>query len=229
MARYLTNEYLAMEKKYINNAVAEEKKKSSFISLDEENVATDPFEQFRRWYEEAVRIIPDGAEAVALATATTDAIPSVRMVLVKEFDERGFVFYTNYQSRKAQELESNPKAAMLFFWKDLKRQVRIEGIVQRILPEESQRYFATRERESKIGAWASKQSSILPNRSVLEHEFQEWEQKFAGKIIPCPPHWGGYRLIPDVFEFWQEREHRLHDRIQFRKNASGWRRERLAP
>ena len=197
--------------------------------LDEATVASNPFDQFRRWYDDACHTKLEGVEAVALATATPDGIPSLRMVLLKEFSEHGFVFYTNYESRKARELEMNPRAAMLFYWKELKRQLRIEGAVKRVSGEESQRYFATRERDSQIGAWASKQSTVLSNRNLLEQEFQKWKQKFQGRDVPCPSHWGGYRLFPHTFEFWQEREHRLHDRLRYSKNGDHWFCERLAP
>lgn len=167
--------------------------------------------------------------AAALATATRDGRPSARIVLLKNADERGLVFFTNYQSRKGRELTENPRAALLLFWDPLARQVRVEGPVEKIGAEESSAYFSTRPRLSRIGAWASPQSSVIASREFLEAEVTKFNSRFPGDDIPIPPFWGGYRLIPEQFEFWHGRENRLHDRIRYIRTPSGWLVERLAP
>ena len=182
----------------------------------------DPLEQFRSWFEQGT------AEAVALATATSSGAPSVRMVLLKGADERGFVFVTNYESRKGRELAENPQAALLFYWPELGRQVRVEGSVKCISEAESDAYFATRPRGSQLAAAASSQSRPLESREALEARFAELDAAHPGNV-PRPPHWGGYRLVPETYEFWQHRENRLHDRRRYQLAEGGWSIERLAP
>ncbi|MFZ1977323.1 MAG: pyridoxamine 5'-phosphate oxidase [Bacteroidota bacterium] len=197
--------------------------------FDIATMPVDPFKQFSIWFED-VRIanIPY-SNAMAIATASSQGRPSARMVLLKEFDHNGFVFYTNYESRKASELEANPYGSILFFWDALERQVRIEGIVHRTTREESRQYFATRPRESQIGTWVSRQSSNLPDCCDLEDSAAALEKKFSGQEIQCPDFWGGYRLVPESFEFWQERPYRLHDRVLYKKNGGKWIVSRLFP
>jgi len=197
--------------------------------LDKKNICLDPFEQFRLWLHDAqIADIPN-YEAMALATATRDGIPSVRMVLYKGIEHEGLIFYTNYQSRKARELAMNPHAALLFHWEKLERQIRLEGTTELLSRRASEQYFATRPRKSQLGAWASKQSSVLESREILEQAFQHYQKKYEGKEIPLPEFWGGYKFLPASFEFWQGRPGRLHDRIRYHKNDSCWRMERLAP
>ncbi len=185
--------------------------------------------QFEAWYGDALASGVPEADAMTLATATTDGAPDARIVLLKSFDGRGFVFFTNYQSRKAQELAANGRACLLFYWLPLKRQVRIEGTVEKVSAAESDDYFHTRPWGSKLGAWASDQSRVITSRENLEKRFAEFESEFADNV-PRPPHWGGYRLIPTAIEFWQGRDNRLHDRIRYRlQQDKSWRIERLAP
>lgn len=191
----------------------------------------DPFHLFRAWYdtaEESGLFLP---EAMALATATPDGRPSVRMVLLKGLDEEGFTFFTNYESRKAREMKENPHASLCFHWAVLERQLRVEGTVHRTTEEESEAYFRTRARGSRIGAWASAQSRPLDQRSTLQERVKEAEERFRGDEVPLPPFWGGYRLVPTVMEFWQGRVSRLHDRWVFRRKApeAEWELERLYP
>jgi pyridoxamine 5'-phosphate oxidase len=190
---------------------------------------TDPIELFERWFEAARTAGIDLPEAVALATATPDGVPSVRMVLLKGFDDRGFTFFTNYESRKAGELDANPRAALCFHWKELDRQVRLTGGVRRVSEEESREYFVTRPEGSRLGAWASKQSRPLASRTELEDAVEAARRRFADGDIPLPPFWGGYRLAPDRIEFWQGRSDRLHDRIAFDRAGEGWDTVRLYP
>lgn len=198
-------------------------------TLSEKSVAADPIAQFAKWYERAREAIKPLPEAVALATATSTGHPSVRMVLLKEFDGHGFVFYTNYRSRKGRELARNARASLLFHWGTLQRQVRIDGRVVKVSARESDEYFATRPRGSQLSAWASAQSTKLVGRAPLEHRFAAIARRFPG-AVPRPPHWGGYRLAPDAIEFWQGRDDRLHDRILYRRSPRGrWAVERLAP
>lgn len=196
-----------------------------------EDLDADPDAQFERWLAEARAAGIHEPEAMALATATPDGAPSVRMVLLKGHDARGFAFYTNRESRKGAELAGNPQAALLFHWAPpLHRQVRVEGRVERLSDEESLAYFATRPRVSRIGAWASPQSRALTSREELERLVMDVEQRFAGEDqLPLPPHWGGYRVVPEAFELWQGRDGRLHDRVRYTRNGGGWRRTRLAP
>jgi pyridoxamine 5'-phosphate oxidase len=197
--------------------------------LDEKDVSHDPIVEFARWFAQAQEARVAEPNAMTLATATAAAAPSARLVLLKAFDERGFVFFTDYRSRKGQELEENPRAALVFYWSELERQVRITGTVERTTVEESEAYFRTRPLGSRLGAWVSHQSLVIPSRAQLERGLQEVEARFPEGNIPLPPHWGGYRVRPDVIEFWQGRESRLHDRIRYVRTGESWRIERLSP
>ena len=203
--------------------------KAVTLGLSERSAGTDPLLLFSDWFREAEKSGLFLPESMALATATPDGIPSVRYVLLKAYDERGFVFYTNYESRKAREMEENPEATLLFHWAILQRQVRVEGRVTRISEEESAAYFHSRARGSQIGAWASAQSEILPDRETLERRVKEYAEKFRGREVPLPPFWGGYRLAPRSMEFWQGRANRLHDRVKFIRQGGDWDRVRLYP
>lgn len=203
--------------------------KGVILGLTEEAAGTDPLHLFARWYREAEKAAIFLPESMALATATPDGRPSVRFVLLKAYDERGFVFYSNYRSRKAEELEANPEASLIFHWAILERQVRLEGRVERISTEESEAYFHSRPRGSQIGAWASHQSEPMESRRILEEQVKKYTEEFRGQEVPLPPFWGGYRLAPRTMEFWQGRVNRLHDRIQFTRAGSGWTRTRLYP
>jgi pyridoxamine 5'-phosphate oxidase len=200
-----------------------------FSPLNEEEVDLNPFRQFERWFREAEAIVPILPNAMMLATATKEGVPSARMVLLKDFDEQGFVFYTNFQSQKGRELDENPIAALSFYWAEPGRQVRITGTAYRTSRSESEAYFHTRPIDSQLGAWASNQSEVISGRDVLERRMEELLKQFEGKRIPLPPYWGGYRVAPFVFEFWQNRESRLHDRIRYTQREGGWLIERLAP
>ncbi len=184
-------------------------------------LAADPFTKFDDWMAEAWTHEPEDANAMTLATTTPDGLPSARIVLLKGADARGFVFYTNKQSRKAEELAANTRAALLFHWKTLGRQVRIEGRVEDVTDAEADAYYATRARISRLGAWASDQSRVLPDRVVLERRLAEYEVKYPGEDIPRPPHWSGYRVVPAKFEFWQNMPYRLHDRTVYARTANG--------
>jgi len=192
--------------------------------------ASDPFAQFHAWLAEAWVQEPEDANAMTLATATPDGTPAARIVLLKGADERGFVFYTNIESRKGEELAANTRAALLFHWKPLGRQVRIEGRVERVTDAEADAYFATRPRISRLGAWASDQSRTLAGRADLERRLAEYEAKYPGEDIPRPPHWSGFRVVPERFEFWQNMPYRLHDRTVYARAAGvGWTVGRLFP
>jgi pyridoxamine 5'-phosphate oxidase len=197
-------------------------------TLTKLSVNKNPFKQFERWYQEVLNSDIKEPTAMTLATASKSGAPSVRTILLKEFNENGFVFFTNYESNKGKNLIENPVAEILFYWMDFQRQIRISGKVEKSSRESSEEYFKTRPLKSRIGAWASKQSSEIPNRKYLEKQFAEFEKNYPDEI-PLPPHWGGFRLVSDRFEFWQGRESRLHDRICYKKKNDSWEIVRLAP
>jgi pyridoxamine 5'-phosphate oxidase len=198
--------------------------------LDEKTIDRDPIKQFRRWFDDAINSGSRLPESMTLATATNDARPSARVVLLKHVDEAGFVFYTNYRSAKAKELEENPQAALVFYWVGLDRQVRVEGIVERVSAEESNEYFKTRPRDSQLGALASPQSEVIESREILEQRLRQLEEEYRDREVERPAHWGGFRLKPDRIEFWQNRPGRLHDRILYERQAdNSWSIARLAP
>lgn len=196
--------------------------------LSKSTAAADPFVQFANWFEEYLNSQPLEPNAMVLSTVNGDGWPSSRIVLLKGFDPNGFVFFTNYESRKARHLGENPNAALHFFWPELERQIEVRGTAAKVSREESESYFASRPLESRIGAWASKQSSVLANREELEKKIIETRGKF-GDDIPCPSFWGGFRIVPDYLEFWQGRPSRLHDRILYSRGIDGWGISRLSP
>jgi pyridoxamine 5'-phosphate oxidase len=197
--------------------------------LTENKADPNPFSQFSKWYNEILKSDIIEPNAMVLATSSVNGIPSVRTVLLKNFDKYGFVFYTNYESNKAKDLLSNPYAELLFLWLEQERQVRIYGKVEKVSIEESEEYFHSRPESSQIGSWASRQSSIIPGRKYLEQKYKEYSEKFKNARIPLPSFWGGFRLIPEKFEFWQARESRLHDRICYKKKNNDWEIVRLSP
>lgn len=198
-------------------------------AFSEEQVLDNPFDQFVVWWQEAEAAQVYMIDAIHLATVDKDNRPDLRVVLLKDFDQRGLVFFTNYESKKAEEISSHPYGAMNIFWLELERQIRLRGKIEKTTPQESNLYFQSRPRGAQIGAWTSPQSKPVKDRSVLEKIYAEREQEFSGREIPCPTNWGGYRLIPDYFEFWQGRTNRLHDRFAFSRRGTDWLRERLAP
>ncbi len=200
-------------------------------AFDEQNCETNPIVQFEKWFKEAQAVDNKEPNAMTLATSTADGRPSARIVLLKEVSDAGFVFYTNYTSRKAQDLETNPQCALTFYWSDLERQVRVEGQARHVTQAESEAYFRTRPKGSQLGAWASHQSKVVASRDVLDAKLSELESKYAGQEdIPLPEFWGGYRVVPDRVEFWQGRPNRMHDRIRYRrKGETEWVIDRLSP
>jgi pyridoxamine 5'-phosphate oxidase len=211
-------------------SIADIRREYTRAELDEESVLDDPIAQLQRWIEEAERAGAPEHTAMTLATADANGRPSARVVLLKGLDREGLVFFTDYRSRKGRELTTNPQASVVFYWSELERQVRATGRVERVTRADSATYFASRPEGSQLGAWASEQSEALPDRATLDARVEATRQRFAGGPVPLPPHWGGFRLVPDEVEFWQGRESRLHDRILYRLAADGrWMRGRLSP
>jgi pyridoxamine 5'-phosphate oxidase len=214
----------------MNKAIADLRKEYSSETLLEHDVEANPVQQFRKWWDQAIEAEIVEPNAMTLATASTDGLPSARIVLLKGFDEKGFVFYTNYESFKAMQLHENPKASLVFHWKELERQVRIMGLVEKVAAAESDEYYHSRPIGSRIGAWTSPQSKVIANREWLEIEFEKRTHAFRDGEVPRPPYWGGYVVKPVIIEFWQGRFSRLHDRIQYTLEENGsWKIERLAP
>jgi pyridoxamine 5'-phosphate oxidase len=214
------------------SSIADIRRDYMLKSFDESHAATNPFDQFKEWWDEATSAEIDEVNAMTLATVDVNGKPSARIVLLKGYTHDGFVFFTNYESAKGQELAANPNAAILFFWKELERQIRIEGTVEKISEADSDAYFHSRPAGSRIGAWVSPQSKVIPGRNFLEENYQRIMLQYPDENqVPRPPHWGGYIVKPESFEFWQGRSSRLHDRLRFTKNnqSSQWLRERLAP
>jgi pyridoxamine 5'-phosphate oxidase len=210
--------------------VARLRKEYTRAGLKESDAASGPIEQFRNWFDEALAADLHEPNAMTLATATPDGRPSARVVLLKGLDERGFVFYTSYEGRKGGELETNPYCALVFYWGELERQVRVEGRASRVSEDASDEYFGSRPRGSQLGAWASEQGRPVEGRGALEERLRGLEAEYEGREVPRPPFWGGYRVEPEVVEFWQGRENRLHDRLVYRRSDNGeWGRERLQP
>lgn len=210
-------------------SLADLRKDYCLTGLLEKDLARDPFRQFEKWFQEAQAAKLNEPNAMTLATATRDGRPSARTMLLKNVDGRGFVFFTNFESRKGRELDGNPRATLLFPWLELERQVAVEGTVTKLAREESETYFHSRPLANQLGAWASQQSTIITGRAVLDENFKAVEKKFAGQQVPMPPHWGGFRLAPEIVEFWQGRRSRLHDRLRYRREKDGWVIERLSP
>jgi len=208
---------------------ADLRKEYTRAGLTESDISPDPIEQFRRWFDAALAAHLHEPNAMTVATATPEGHPSARVVLLKGFDERGFVFYTNYEGRKAGDLENNPRCALLFYWGELERQVRVEGSANRVSGEESDAYYASRPRGSRLGALVSEQSRSVEDRGVLEDRLRDLEEEYEGREVPRPPYWGGYRVAPETIEFWQGRENRLHDRLIYHRDNGAWKIERLQP
>ncbi|NJO29093.1 MAG: pyridoxamine 5'-phosphate oxidase [Richelia sp. SL_2_1] len=214
----------------MDKTIADLRQDYTLQGLKETEVNSDPFVQFKEWFDQALNANILEPNAMTIATTTKEGVPSARMVLLKDFDDRGFVFYTNYNSQKAQELTENPQAALVFWWAELQRQVRICGKVERVDDRESDQYFYSRPFNSRLGAWASNQSEVIESREVMEQRLQELTEKYQNQDIPRPPHWGGIRVIPTEIEFWQGRSSRLHDRLVYKiTEDNSWKIERLSP
>ncbi|MEC4812590.1 MAG: pyridoxamine 5'-phosphate oxidase [Scytonema sp. PMC 1069.18] len=214
----------------MEKTIADLRKDYHLQGLSKTEIDPNPFIQFKKWFDQALTAQLTEPNAMTIATATPDGRPSARMVLLKGFDQRGFVFYTNYNSQKGQELAKNPQASLVFWWAELERQVRISGHIEKVSENESNEYFYSRPLNSRLGAWASNQSQVIESRDVLEQQMQELQIKYQEREIPRPPHWGGFRVIPQEIEFWQGRSNRLHDRLRYTYVEDGdWKIERLSP
>jgi pyridoxamine 5'-phosphate oxidase len=214
----------------MDTSVADLRKEYTFQGLSEKDAHPNPFEQFKIWFDQALAAKLPEPNAMTIATATLDGKPSARMVLLKDYDERGFVFYTNYESHKGRQLVENPWGAIAFWWAELERQVRIEGRIEKVPPAESDAYFHSRPKDSQLGAWASNQSQVIDSGEVLEQRLQQLKEEYENKEVPRPPNWGGFRVIPTEIEFWQGRPSRLHDRLLYQRSEDGsWRIQRLSP
>ncbi|MGB3654742.1 MAG: pyridoxamine 5'-phosphate oxidase [Rivularia sp. (in: cyanobacteria)] len=213
----------------MDKTIADLRQDYTLQGLSETKVNSNPFVQFKEWFDQALSADILEPNAMTVATTTPDGKPSARMVLLKDFDDRGFVFYTNYNSQKAQELAENPQAALVFWWAELQRQIRISGHVEKVADTESDNYFYSRPFNSRLGAWASNQSEVIENREVLEKHLEELKEKYQDREVPRPSHWGGIRVIPAEIEFWQGRSSRLHDRLVYTRYDDSWKIERLSP
>jgi len=214
----------------MDKSIADLRKDYTLQDLNESQINPNPFIQFQTWFSQALAAQLPEPNAMTLATCTPDGKPSARMVLLKDVNERGFAFFSNYNSRKGEEINENPHAALVFWWAELERQVRIVGTVEKVSPQESDNYFYSRPGTSRLGAWASNQSEIIASREVLEGQLQQFQRKYENQEVPRPPHWGGFRVVPREIEFWQGRSSRLHDRLLYTQLDDGiWKIERLSP